>query len=115
MSAVAKNRKRIRVLELTVQGLQRAVHNTQRAQLALNGKKYRRPRDEGSEEMVAARIRNESILQAIFLSDRKQIRQFIENHVKTSDVHIEKLMDLDSVDVDFHVLFAYLKAKKNSR
>jgi hypothetical protein len=115
MGAIAKNRKRLRVLELTAQGFQTAVTNIGLAQYALDERRERHERsydeDEDDEEMAAENASYDRILQTILLSDREEIRRFIKEHTKQSDIPTEERIDLDAAGVDFAVLVDYLNAK----
>jgi hypothetical protein len=114
------NRKRLRKLELTAEGLEKAIVNIEDAQCALRERRdehWRRYGEYGSEsesddeEEAPKTARRSQTLQTIMMSDRERITKFIKTHTRESDVSIEERMDLDAAGVDFDVLEEYLDTK----
>lgn len=118
------NRKRLRILELTAEGLEKAIVNIEDARSALaerRDKHYRRYRgfgieesdddDEEEEEEDSLTAHCNQILQTIMASDHERITQFIKTHTKKSDVSVGERMDLDAAGADFDVLEEYFDTK----
>ncbi|PVH95146.1 hypothetical protein DM02DRAFT_732031 [Periconia macrospinosa] len=116
MSILTSGPKRFRILELTAEGLEKAIVNIKDAQSALTerrDKHWRRYGEYESEDEGEAVETSycDQTLQIIMMADRERIAQFIKTHTRESDVSVEERMDLDATGADFDVLEEYLDAK----
>jgi hypothetical protein len=115
------NRKRLRKLELTVEGLEQALINIEDAKFALEERRDEHYRhydgygygDESvsdDKEEASETARCDQILQTIIMSDRERITEFVKAHTK-SDVSVQRMILDAARGVDFDVLEEYLDTK----
>lgn len=119
-SNTVTNGKRLRTLEITVQGLERAIVNISDARGGLgeaqdeHNRRYSPYGNERefayeAEELEVARCGQ--VLQRMMIADRERITEFIRAHTSKSDVSTEERMNLVAAGADFEVLEEYLEAK----
>ncbi|CAI6342592.1 unnamed protein product [Periconia digitata] len=119
LGSAVGNRRRLRELELTAEGLEQAAVNIQDAEYGLEKRREHRRRyddygdesDSEDDEDASTSTRDDQILQAIMMSDRERIIQFVKTRGNESHVSIEERIRLDAADVDFDVLQQYLDTK----